>query len=140
MNGNTLTPAELERLERLEDEQAKAPAVVWDEVKTVRGVVVRDVEVVSFTDSRTGEERSKRVVTLRTPGGWSPSGRVRRSSPTGCSTANDTSGTSSRSVRRNAATWSSSTTGAAHLAVRHRVQDLPGVPRQPRAGRGPRRG
>jgi hypothetical protein len=65
----TLSQDELTRLEQLEDQQARGEAVAWDEPKTIRGVVVRDVETVTFTDKRDNTERTKRVLTLRTADG-----------------------------------------------------------------------
>ena len=65
----TLSAAELDRLDRLEDEQARGEAVRWDEPKTVRGIVVRDVETVTFKDKNTDESKTKHVLTMRTETG-----------------------------------------------------------------------
>jgi hypothetical protein len=64
----SLTQDELARLEQLEDQQARGKAVAWDEPKTVRGIVIREVETVTFTNDD-GTEQTKRVVTLRTEAG-----------------------------------------------------------------------
>ena len=65
----TLTTEELKALDQLEDEQGRGDAVSWDEPKTVRGIVVRDVETITYTDKNDGLEKSKKVVTLRTEAG-----------------------------------------------------------------------
>jgi hypothetical protein len=64
-----LTQDELARLERLEDEQARGVPVKWDHPKTVRGVVVRDAETITYNDQNLGTEVTKQVVTLRTENG-----------------------------------------------------------------------
>jgi hypothetical protein len=64
-----LTQEELARLEQLEDEQARGASVKWDTPKAVRGVVVRDVEEVTFTDASSGEDTTKEVCTVRTENG-----------------------------------------------------------------------
>jgi hypothetical protein len=62
----SLTDAEQKMLDQLEDEQARGESVTWDEPKTIRGIVARDVELVTYKDRNSGEERSKRVLTVRT--------------------------------------------------------------------------
>lgn len=65
-----LSETELAALDELEDMLARGEAVVWDEPKTIRGIVVRDVETVTFNDKNNGgAEKSKRVLTLRTTDG-----------------------------------------------------------------------
>lgn len=64
-----LTQDEVAQLERLEDEQGRGVSVKWDTPKTVRGVVVRDVEDVTFTDQNSGEDTTKKVCTVRTENG-----------------------------------------------------------------------
>jgi hypothetical protein len=64
-----LSSAEVAALAELEDERGRGESVVWDEPKIVKGAVVRDVEVVSFTDKNDGSEKTKRVITLRTEQG-----------------------------------------------------------------------
>jgi hypothetical protein len=64
-----LTQNEVKQLERLEDEQARGVAVIWDEPKTIRGIVIRDVETIAFTDTNDNQEKTKRLVTLRTTSG-----------------------------------------------------------------------
>jgi hypothetical protein len=71
MNSTTvsLSDAELARLEQLENEQARGEAIRWDEPKEVRGVVVRDVEEITFKDRHTDEAKTKQLLTLRTAHG-----------------------------------------------------------------------
>lgn len=69
MTTSHLSPAEERALAELEDEQGRGEAISWDEQKTVRGVVVRDVETVTFQDKNDGTTKEKRVLTLRTADG-----------------------------------------------------------------------
>jgi hypothetical protein len=69
VNNVSLSPTELAALERLEDEVARGEAVRWDVPKMVRGIAVRDVEVVTYADQNDGSEKTKRVLTLRTAEG-----------------------------------------------------------------------
>jgi hypothetical protein len=64
-----LTPDELAALDSLEDEQARGETVKWDEPKTVKGVAAREIETVTFTDRTCGEEKTSRILTLRTENG-----------------------------------------------------------------------
>lgn len=65
----SLTPDELAALDQLEDEQARGETVKWDEPKTVRGVVAREIETIAFTDRTSGEEKTSRILTIRTENG-----------------------------------------------------------------------
>jgi hypothetical protein len=66
---NHLTDTELDALTALEDEQARGEPVRWDQPKTVKGVVARDLETFSYRDANDGGEKTKRVLTLRTEKG-----------------------------------------------------------------------
>jgi hypothetical protein len=64
-----LSEQEEAALAALEDEQGRGDGVSWDAPKTVKGVMVRDVETITFTDKNDGVEKQKRVATLRTADG-----------------------------------------------------------------------
>ena len=66
----TLSNHELEQLAKLEDKLGRGESVRWDEPKTIRGFVVRDIETVDVNDySDPSRKVSKRVLTLRTATG-----------------------------------------------------------------------
>jgi hypothetical protein len=69
MESIPLTTDELAAPNRLEDEQARGVTVKWDEPKTVKGVAAREIETVTYSDRTSGEEKTSRILTLRTADG-----------------------------------------------------------------------
>jgi hypothetical protein len=65
-----LSQSELDRLEQLENEQARGVSVRWDVPKVVKGFLVRPIEEVEVPDYNDKTRRvTKKIATLRTASG-----------------------------------------------------------------------